>query len=102
MVELLRASEGSPDQTASFDEVKARVMPMVLAETATDKEGAMVSEVLLPGLRVVYALDNDRTIAYIPQQVFDEWGITLEQLHETAINNLVEHSREIDPPRLLR
>lgn len=95
MVELLRASEGSPDQTAGFEEVKGRVMPMVLAETATDKEGAMVSQTLLPGIRVVYALDNDRTIAYIPQQVFDGWGVTLEQLHETAIENLVEHSREI-------
>ncbi len=95
MVELLRASEGSPDQTASFEEVKSRIMPMVLAESATDKDGAMVSEILLPGLRIVYALDNDRTIAYIPQQVFEVWGITLEELHSTAINNLVERSREI-------
>lgn len=95
MVELLRAAEGSPDQSAKFEEVKPRVMPMVLAESATDKEGAMVSQSLLPGLRVVYALDNDRTIAYIPQQIFDDWGITLDQLHETAIENLVDRSREI-------
>jgi len=95
MVELLRAAEGSPDQTAKFDEVKGRIMPMVLAESATDKEGAMVSQVLLPGLRVVYALDNDRTIAYIPQQVFNAWGITLEDLHQTALDNLIERSREI-------
>lgn len=95
MVELLRAAEGSPDQSAKFDEVKSRVMPMVLTENATDKEGAMISQSLLPGLRVVYALDNDRTIAYIPQQIFDSWGITLDQLHETAIENLVDRSREI-------
>lgn len=95
MVELLRAAEGSPDQTAGFEEVKARIMPMVLADNATDKEGAMVSQVLLQGLRVVYALDNDRTIAYIPQQVFDSWGVSLETLHETALDNLVDRSREI-------
>lgn len=95
MVELLRAAEGTPDQSAKFDEVKKRVMPMVLTDAATDKEGAMVSEPLLPGLRVVYALDNDRTIAYIPQQVFDGWGITLDQLHDTALENLVDRSREI-------
>lgn len=95
MVELLRASEGTPDQSATFEEVKARVMPMVLAEKSTDQEGAMVSQPLLPGLRVVYALDNDRTIAYIPQAVFDGWKVTLEELHERAIDNLVERSREI-------
>ena len=95
MVELLRASEGSPDQTAGFEAVKARVMPMVLSETATDKDGAMVSQTLLPGVRVVYALDNDRTIAYIPQQAFDNWGITVDELHATAMENLIERSREI-------
>ncbi len=95
MVELLRASEGTPDQTAKFDDVKSRIMPMILSETATDKDGAMVSQSLLPGLRVVYALDNDRTIAYIPQQVMDGWGITVDELHEKAIENLVDRSREI-------
>lgn len=95
MVELLRAAEGSPDQSAKFEDVKGRVMPMVLSDTATDKEGAMVSQSLLPGLRVVYALDNDRTIAYIPQVVFEGWGISLDELHSTAIANLVERSSEI-------
>ena len=95
MVELLRAAEGSPDQTAGFEEVKDRIMPMVLSDSATDKEGAMVSQALLQGLRVVYALDNDRTIAYIPQQAFDSWGVSLEQLHQTALDNLVDRSREI-------
>ena len=95
MVELLRAAEGSPDQTAGFEDVKARIMPMILCETATDQEGAMVSQPLLPGLRVAYALDNDRTIAYIPQPVFQGWGITMDELHEAALQNLVERSREI-------
>lgn len=95
MVELLRAAEGTPDQTAKFDEIKGRVMPMVLPENATDKQGAMVSQSLLPGLRVVYALDNDRTIAYIPQVVFEGWGVSLDDLHDTAISNLVERSSEI-------
>lgn len=95
MVELLRASEGSPDQSATFEEVKDRIMPMILAEQAVDNDGAMISQSLLPGLRVVYALDNDRTIAYIPDQVFKGWGISLDELHETAIDNLVERSREI-------
>ena len=95
MVELLRASEGSPDQTADFPEVKGRIMPMLLPERAIDREGAMVSQPLLPGLRVVYALDNDRTIAYIPQITVKKWNVTPEELHQTAIANLVSHSQEI-------
>lgn len=95
MVELLRAAEGSPDQTAAFEEIKDRIMPMVLAEHAVDRDGAMTSQSLLPGLRVVYALDHDRTIAYIPKVVFKQWGITMEQLHETALENLVSRSQEI-------
>jgi uncharacterized protein YtpQ (UPF0354 family) len=95
MVELLRASEGSPDQSAAFTDVKDRIMPMILAEKAIDHEGAMVSQSFLPGLRVAYALDNDRTIAYIPQVVFNSWGITLEELHQTALDNLISRSREI-------
>src|ERR687896_266578 len=31
MVELLRAAEGTPDQGGSFDELKDRIMPMVLS-----------------------------------------------------------------------
>jgi len=95
MVELLRAAEGSPDLAAQFEQIKSRIMPMVLAEHAIDKEGAMVSQALLPGIHIVYALDNDRTIAYIAQPMFESWNISLEDLHETAIANLVERSHEI-------
>lgn len=95
MVELLRAAEGSPDVAAQFEQIKSRIMPMVLAERAIDREGAMVSQPLLPGLCVVYALDNDRTIAYIAQPMFEAWNISLEELHKTAIANLVSRSQEI-------
>ena len=95
MVELLRAGEGSPDVGADFEQIKSRIMPMVLPEQAIDREGAMVSQSLLPDLRLAYALDNDRTIAYIAQPMFASWNITLEKLHKTAIANLVTRSQEI-------
>src|SRR5579862_4956800 len=34
MVELLRAAEGSPDRTGSFEELKERILPMLLPEEA--------------------------------------------------------------------
>ncbi len=95
MVELLRAAEGSPDLAAQFKQIKSRIMPMVLPEQSIDREGAMVSQSLLPGLRIVYALDNDRTIAYIAQPMFESWKVSLEELHKTAIANLVGRSQEI-------
>src|SRR5690349_11462014 len=36
MVELLRAAEGSPDQTATYDEIKPRIFPLVIAHGTTD------------------------------------------------------------------
>ena len=95
MVELLRAAEGSPDLGAKFEKIKSRIMPMVLCEQSIDRKDAMVSQPLLPGLRVVYALDNDRTIAYISRPMFAAWNITIEKLHKTAIANLVSRSHEI-------
>src|ERR1044072_481225 len=88
-VELLRAAEGSPDQGASFDELKERVFPMILSQQQVDPNNtAMVSQPLVAGLHVAYAIDSDRTIAYIPRAQFQQWNISIDELHETAIKNL--------------
>jgi hypothetical protein len=97
MVELLRASEGTPDHAANFEEIKDRILPMILSEAATDLHpAAMVTQPLVSELLVAYAVDNDRTIAYIPRRHFDAWKITPEELHETAIQNLVTRSEAIN------
>ncbi|HYO07581.1 MAG TPA: DUF1444 family protein [Tepidisphaeraceae bacterium] len=96
VVELLRAAEGNPDQAAGFDEVKERILPMIVGGVVADEspEG-VVTQPLVEGLMVAYAIDNDRTIAYIPRQRFAAWGISLDQLHKTAIDNLVARSESI-------
>jgi uncharacterized protein YtpQ (UPF0354 family) len=97
MVEILRAAEGSPDQTAPFEELKERILPMVLAEHVADfNSGTMVTQPLVERLVVAYAVDSDRTIAYIPKHHFDTWGISLDELHETALENLVARSESIN------
>jgi uncharacterized protein YtpQ (UPF0354 family) len=97
MVELLRASEGSPDEGADFEQIKDRVYPMILSETASDSQRqSMVAEPLVGDLSIAYALDNDRTITYILKRHFEEWKIDLDTLHETAINNLVTRSEAIN------
>jgi len=95
-VELLRAAEGTPDEDATFDEVRDRLMPLILpASSATDTPHNVVHEPLIPGLIVAYAIDHDRTISYLPRQKFEEWKIGLEELHDVAIANLTTRSEAI-------
>ena len=97
VVELLRVAEGSPDQKASFDELRPRILPMLLSRGPRDMGGmAMVTQDLLEDLRVGYAVDSERTIAYIPKKVFETWKVTLDDLHEAAIQNLVARSEQME------
>jgi len=96
MVELLRAAEGRPDTGGTFEELKDRIFPLVLSSTDSDLHaGSTVTQPLLEGLMIGYGVDDDRTILHIPRPVFDSWKIPLEQLHETAIENLVKKSEAI-------
>jgi len=96
-VELLRAAEGTPDQQAGFDELRDRILPMVLTSTTTDlNTGTMVTQPFVENLLIAYAVDSDRTIAYIPARHFQSWGISIEELHETALNNLVARSQSMN------
>ena len=95
VVELLRAAEGSPDRAMSFDELRDRVLPMILPENSAVHDG-VVSEQLVEGLRIGYAIDNDRTIAYIPQAHFDSWKISVDDLHQVALKNLMTKSEALE------
>jgi len=95
IVELLRAAEGSPDRTGSYEQLKERILPMVLPEDAGRAHDDTLSQPLVEGLRVAYAIDSDRTIAYIPQSQFEEWNVTADDLHANAIDNLVSRSESM-------
>jgi hypothetical protein len=95
-VELLRASEGHPDEDGPFESLKERIMPMILPSQFCDEAyETVVSEPLIEGLRVAYAIDSDRTISYISRKLFDGWDMTVDELHEQAISNLVSRSEEM-------
>lgn len=95
MVELLRASEGTPDRFGTFEELKDRILPMVLPGAAADQYKGTVNSLLVEGLLVAYAIDQDRTISYIPQERFADWKISIEDLHQLAIDNLVARSESL-------
>jgi len=93
---LLRASEGSPDQGASFEDLRERILPMILSQQQIDPQSpSTISQPLVAGLHVAYAIDSDRTIAYIPKAQFEAWNVPIEQIHEVAIGNLVSRSESI-------
>jgi uncharacterized protein YtpQ (UPF0354 family) len=95
-VELLRAAEGSPDQGASFETLSERILPMILSQAQADPNSpSTISQPLVADLHIAYAIDSDRTIAYIPRAQFDSWKISIEDLHNVAIANLVSRSESI-------
>jgi len=94
VVELIRAGEGTPDRGGSFEELKDRIMPILISESRAD-DVSTVSEPLVTGLRIGYAIDGDRTIAHIPKVQFDEWGVTMDDLHDAAIANLSGRSEQM-------
>lgn len=96
VVELLRAGEGTPDRSAKLDDIKDRILPMVLPGVPSEHPAEGVSQVLIDGLQVAYAIDGDRTISYITRQQFDSWNLTIEELHEIALNNLIAKSEAIE------
>ncbi len=95
VVELLRVGEGTPDEEGSFELLKDRVLPMVLAADVAEQRTQIVWQPLIDGLIVAYAIDSDRTIAYLTKSHFKRWKIDADQLHETAMNNLVAKSQAI-------
>lgn len=95
-VELIRVSEGTPDEEADFEKLKERILPAVVneafAEAATSQ---LIQQPFVADLKIVYALDSDRTISYIQRSTVNEWNITDEELHEIALDNLVKRSEAI-------
>ena len=93
VVELLRAAEGSPDRMGPFEALKDRILPVVLSDQRADSvHRQTMTEPLVCGLRVGYAVDSDHSMTYVPRALFETWKISSDELHETAITNLVARS----------
>ena len=69
---------------------------MILAEKDAAAHRSTVTQPLIEGLRVAYAIDSDRTIAYIPEVQFEQWGVSRDDLHDAAIDNLVARSEAMN------
>jgi uncharacterized protein YtpQ (UPF0354 family) len=56
----------------------------------------IVTQPLVAGLRVGYAVDSERTISYVSQPALERWGLSLDEIHEMALENLVTRSDAIN------
>jgi uncharacterized protein YtpQ (UPF0354 family) len=92
-VELIRAGEGSPDNDAALDQVKERILPLLISEAAPEAHTASaITQPLVGDVQIAYVLDSDRTIRYLQQANLARWNKTIDELHEIAIENLVARS----------
>jgi uncharacterized protein YtpQ (UPF0354 family) len=67
---------------------------MVMADRhAESAHRTTVTQPLIHGLRLAYAIDSDRTIAYLPKTQFESWNISIDDLHEAAVENLIARSQ---------
>lgn len=94
ILELVRASEGTPDLNATYEELADRIMPVVLREEP-DGSTSMVTQPLVPGLTVAYAVDSQRSLWYIAKATLEKWKVSVDDLHEKAMSNLVDRSQAI-------
>ncbi len=96
-IELLRVAEGMPREQSPFDELKPRILPMLLPETSLDPDlDVLVNQPLVAGLRVAYTVDSDQTFSYISQPALERWEMSLDDLHTLALENLVSRSEAIN------
>jgi uncharacterized protein YtpQ (UPF0354 family) len=96
MLEIVRASEGTPDLNASYEELADRIMPVVVREGSPEATNtSMVAQPLVSGLAVSYAVDSQRSLWYVSQETLKKWNVSLDALHEKAIENLVNRSQAI-------
>jgi len=69
---------------------------VILREDATDPNAQMmITQPLVAGLVVAYAVDSERSLWYIPRVAFERWSISVDDLHDKAIENLVDRSQAI-------
>jgi Protein of unknown function (DUF1444) len=94
IVELLRAAEGTPDLDGTFEELRPRILPMILPENA-DPHQLSVTQPLVDGLAIAYGIDNDRTISHVTQKRLKKWNVAIDDLHEAALENLTLRSQSI-------
>ena len=72
-----------------LDQVRDRIMPMLYPEAVwQDRFPNFIGSSWVGGLVVLYVVDESQAYWYIRNELLDKWGISVDELHELAIENL--------------
>lgn len=73
----------------TWEKNRNRVMPMLLPEEEINQWQPMLAYTdWIAGLKIVYVLDEPDSYRYINRPLFLQWGVSLEELHLQALENL--------------
>lgn len=82
----------SSDAESEFASVSDRVMPMLAPESMwQDSLTDFVSQQWIAGLRIMYVVDEQDAYWYIRESLLEAWGLTKDELHLLALQNLAEY-----------
>jgi uncharacterized protein YtpQ (UPF0354 family) len=90
----------TPDRsTSDFAELANRIYPMLkpitLLVTVRERKLPMLAyREFLSDLIVTYVIDEERSVAFINEDHLERWGVSVQDLHEQAIENLRRRTLE--------
>jgi hypothetical protein len=91
---LLRQNEGVPESNESFEELHARIMPLLSSSPSADEESQCVERPLVADLCIVYVVEGE-PLQRVTVPMLRRWGIDADELHEAALANLVARSEAV-------
>lgn len=92
-VELLRFEETAEITSTDFEELKDRLLPVLVPEAGVTEE--LPTHEVVSGLISAVAVDHDRVISYVSRGLFNSWNQPQMELHDLAVKNLLDRSAEM-------
>lgn len=72
-----------------LDDIRERIMPMLFPETTWKKQfPEFAAQPWVAGLTILYVVDEADAYWYVRNDLIEPWGLSIDDLHEIAIENL--------------
>jgi uncharacterized protein YtpQ (UPF0354 family) len=85
----IQPDRSSSDYLALSDRIYPMLKPLeMLVEVRERKLPMLAYREFLADLMVTYVIDEERSVAYINEDHLDRWNISVQDLHEQALENL--------------
>ena len=114
LTSMVRLQELGPEQlTPEFSAVQSRILPMLSPDDQSCSDGSddRVRQPWAGGLLIGYVIDEDDSYRYVHEQMLDNWGVSVDELHDASLQNLrawsADHPLEVtvvgseEQPRML-